>query len=100
MKIIADRSYFGPHERRLHVVAVKKGEVTVRHPLSLRMETIPLTDVQEFAKGSTRRTYHHEKGEVRTKIRADDKEVFYITPDGKSKTVSRKQWDRWRKSAL
>lgn len=89
-------SYFGLNDERRIVIAVRDGEVDTLWPISGVRETVPMSAMQEFLKGSERRTYLHPKGEIRTKVSDDGETVEYVTPDRERKVVSAKAWAKWR----
>lgn len=101
-EIVVGRTYYGPGDQRLTVMAIEGETVRVISPISLRRETRSTDEMIEFIGGSLIRSYQHANGERRVKIKeTDDAVTFYETaPGGPLETVPRKQWAKWRKGAV
>lgn len=95
-KLKAGRTYYGPNNERRTLIRVTAKGAHIMHPLSMREETIPVKDMEEFAAGSDRRTYYGKDGDTRTKVEQTDALVVYQTPDYQRHEVSREDWDKWR----
>jgi hypothetical protein len=93
------KTYFGPHGSRLTVLAIDGDVVSVMRPVSLARDSLSLAAMQEFIAGSDRRTYRNASGTVRTKVTETKTDVTYIDPSYGQKTITRKSWATWRKSA-
>jgi hypothetical protein len=92
-------TYYGPHNERLMVMSVEGDQVTVRYPVSLRIETRPMREMQKFAAASDRRSYRPNRGKMRTKIEETDSHVVYLDHIHRRHKVTRKAWTAWRAKA-